>query len=108
MLVVIPDYVWLSYLHKDFQDLVAPTSLEDNPVDNPVDNPAEMDLPHKVTDTEMTAVCHTHQLLFSTLTSSDWLKQSHVTDITTQEVIQPSLLCYSVAAPWFDGQWDCK
>uniref|UniRef100_A0A8W8MR76 Midasin n=1 Tax=Magallana gigas TaxID=29159 RepID=A0A8W8MR76_MAGGI len=91
---------------QDFQDLVAPTSLEDNPVDNPVDNPAEMDLPHKVTDTEMTAVCHTHQLLFSTLTSSDWLKQSHVTDITTQEVIQPSLLCYSVAAPWFDGQWD--
>lgn len=70
--------------------------------------PIEETTPHRVTDREMTAVSHTHQRLFSTLSTSDWLQQGHVTEVTTQETIEPSLLFYNVAAPLFNGQWNCK
>ncbi|XP_062606102.1 midasin-like, partial [Saccostrea cucullata] len=90
---------------KDFQDLITPSSLEDTGLSEPLEPEIE-DMPHRVTDRELTAVSHIHQLLFSSLSSSDWLKQSHVTEVMTKDITEPTLLCYSIAAPLFRGQWN--
>ncbi|XP_056015325.1 midasin-like isoform X2 [Ostrea edulis] len=91
--------------HQNFQDLITPSSLEDTKP-REFTEPIEETTPHRVTDREMTAVSHTHQRLFSTLSTSDWLQQGHVTEVTTQDTIEPSLLFYNVAAPLFNGQWN--
>ncbi|XP_061171072.1 midasin-like [Saccostrea echinata] len=90
---------------QDFQDLITPSSLEDTGFSEPLEPEIE-DTPHGVTEREVTAVSHTHQQLFSSLSSSDWLQQSHVTEVTTQDIIEPTLLCYSIAAPLYRGQWN--
>ncbi|XP_062583313.1 midasin-like, partial [Saccostrea cucullata] len=90
---------------QDFQDLMTPYSLEDTGLSEPLE-PEIDDASQRVTDREVAAVSHTHQLLFSSLSSSDWLQQSHVTEVMTKDITEPSLLCYSIAAPLFRGQWN--
>ncbi|XP_050394421.2 midasin [Patella vulgata] len=82
---------------KEYADLVGPQTLEEvgQLTEDDDDVASHID---SITTEEMYTVYRIHDLLFTSLVSTDWLTQKPHTPCTSEEYLQPAMLGYSIAA----------